>query len=325
MNHAVNEIQVADMLRIACYVRMSAVGKPDCHTCFRKLPRRSYITFILNKPNINILFYFFPIFPGEFNELLRYGEERIKQYFGTMYPNIAGSLEDDIQLLFETLRDHLRGRPTNIPLAVEIFFNELFALLYQDKISPSRESGRQDGLNTRCIAGQQRTIRPFGDFPQEIGIRLYKSVELARLLLTSLNLGVEVLNSTHHMRLGKKCSKGLLEMRYCATCQGLTTVKPCQSYCVNVMKGCLANFVDIDARWNEYVTSVINLVRWSMAVDYDLQLAIHSLDAKVIEAIGVARDDATRIVTEASIDLLAMSLDRETIRNEEQGSYLFTM
>ncbi len=236
------------------------------------------------------------IFAGEYSELLRYGEERLKQYFGMMFPNIAAFLEDDIQLLFETLRDHLRGRPANVPLAVEHFFDELFALLYQDQMNPRNR--RVDGFGSRCIAGQQRTIRPFGNAPQELGTKLYQSVELARLLLTSLHLGVEVLNSTHHMQVGKKCGRALLEMRYCGMCQGFTNVKPCKNYCVNVMKGCLANFVDIDPHWNEYVTSVINLVRWSMAGDYDLQLAIGSLDANIIAAITTATDDSERIIQE---------------------------
>ncbi|XP_072032858.1 glypican-5-like [Amphiura filiformis] len=186
-------------------------------------------------------------FHGEYSELLRYGEERIKQYFGTMFSNFAGFLEDDIQQLFDTLRDHLRGRPANVPLSVELFFNELFALLYQDQINPRNR--RVSGFSSRCIAGQQQTIRPFGNAPLEMGNKLYQSVELARLLLNSLHLGVEVLNSTHHMQVGKKCGRALLEMSYCGTCLGYTTVKPCNSYCINVMKGCLANFVDIDPHW----------------------------------------------------------------------------
>ena len=75
------------------------------------------------------------------------------------------------------------------------------------------------------------------------------------------------------------------------------------------MKGCLANFVEIDPDWNEYVTSVINLVRWSMAGDYDLQLAVYSLNEKISDAIVMAKNDSERIIQQVT-DWLSWLINR---------------
>ncbi|KAJ1077191.1 hypothetical protein K5549_005361 [Capra hircus] len=42
-------------------------------------------------------------------------------------------------------------------------------------------------------------------------------------------------------------------MLYCAYCRGLPTVRPCNNYCLNVMKGCLANQADLDTEWNLFI------------------------------------------------------------------------
>ncbi|ELK25802.1 Glypican-6 [Myotis davidii] len=42
-------------------------------------------------------------------------------------------------------------------------------------------------------------------------------------------------------------------MLYCPYCRGLPTVRPCNNYCLNVMKGCLANQADLDTEWNLFI------------------------------------------------------------------------
>lgn len=49
------------------------------------------------------------------------------------------------------------------------------------------------------------------------------------------------------------CIRALTKMLYCPFCQGMPAVKPCKNYCLNVMKGCLANQADLDPEWNLYI------------------------------------------------------------------------
>lgn len=49
------------------------------------------------------------------------------------------------------------------------------------------------------------------------------------------------------------CIRALTRMLYCPFCRGMPAVKPCKNYCLNVMKGCLANQADLDPEWNLYI------------------------------------------------------------------------
>lgn len=49
------------------------------------------------------------------------------------------------------------------------------------------------------------------------------------------------------------CIRALTKMVYCPFCQGMPAVKACKNYCLNVMKGCLANQADLDPEWNLYI------------------------------------------------------------------------
>ncbi|KPP66825.1 hypothetical protein Z043_114636 [Scleropages formosus] len=49
------------------------------------------------------------------------------------------------------------------------------------------------------------------------------------------------------------CVRALTRMLYCPYCRGLPNTKPCGNYCLNVMKGCLANQADLDPEWNLFI------------------------------------------------------------------------
>lgn len=49
------------------------------------------------------------------------------------------------------------------------------------------------------------------------------------------------------------CIRALTKMMYCPFCQGMPAVKACKNFCLNVMKGCLANQADLDPEWNLYI------------------------------------------------------------------------
>lgn len=57
------------------------------------------------------------------------------------------------------------------------------------------------------------------------------------------------------------CIRALTKMLYCPFCQGMPAVKPCKNYCLNVMKGCLANQADLDPEWNQYIGKSFQALR----------------------------------------------------------------
>ncbi len=44
-----------------------------------------------------------------------------------------------------------------------------------------------------------------------------------------------------------------MKMLYCPYCTGQVALKPCMNYCLNVMRGCLANQADLDTEWNNFL------------------------------------------------------------------------
>lgn len=49
------------------------------------------------------------------------------------------------------------------------------------------------------------------------------------------------------------CVRAAMKMLYCPYCSGQVALKPCQNYCLNVLRGCLANQADLDTEWNNFL------------------------------------------------------------------------
>ena len=61
------------------------------------------------------------------------------------------------------------------------------------------------------------------------------------------------------MKPTQSCQDGLMKMLYCPYCRGLTDVAPCNNFCMNIMKGCLAQQSELNSQWNAY-TSKYNML-----------------------------------------------------------------
>lgn len=68
------------------------------------------------------------------------------------------------------------------------------------------------------------------------------------------------------------CVRAAMKMLYCPYCSGQVALKPCQNYCLNVMRGCLANQADLDTEWNNF------LGKWS-AEKKEIVMSCHRSDA----------------------------------------------
>ncbi|NP_001138966.1 glypican-5 precursor [Strongylocentrotus purpuratus] len=253
-------------------------------------------------------------FRTEFEDLLQYGKERIQQHFRTLYTSIAIHMNSPIEDLFGSLMDYLHGMDVNVEHAVSRFFDTLFPHIYTSHINS--KVTRLDSRYRDCLSNQASVIMPFGFAHRDLARILEKSLKVARMFLGTVNLGLEVLNSTENMPLTRRCTRALMQMRYCGQCQSLVGVPACQGFCFNVMKGCLANFMDLDLYWREYVAVVVDLVRVSMTAEYDLHSAMYTLDQKVMAAITRAIEDKDSIMQAAMITCGPPPLSRPSPYND---------
>lgn len=110
----------------------------------------------------------------------------------------------------------------------------------------------------------------------------------------SKKVGCFDLLTTHYQNLHKECSRALVRMHYCSHCRGLTLIRPCSGYCLNVMRGCLASLSELHNPWRQYVTVLQDLTH-IVAGAHNLELALLGIRGQVEEAILYAQLHGPRL------------------------------
>ncbi|KAM8805014.1 glypican-5-like [Eudromia elegans] len=221
-------------------------------------------------------------FQEAFESLLRFAENRTSSLFEAVYRPMAKEAAEPVKELFTDLSLYILGAETTVESAVLRFFDSLFPLVYSRLINPGITDLSEDYME--CLRLTRQDVNPFGRYSQALVTELSKSLWASRMLSRALSLGTEVINTTEHAALSKECSRALVRMQYCPHCQGLTLIRPCAGYCLNVMRGCLASVSELDAPWREYI-STLEYLAGEAAAAHDLEAALAGIRTAVNEAI----------------------------------------
>lgn len=73
--------------------------------------------------------------------------------------------------------------------------------------------------------------------------------------------------------LSHECTRAIMKLMYCPHCRGMSSVKPCSNYCLNVVKGCLANQADLNTEW-KYLMGKMAFLSCSSAAAFELPEAV---------------------------------------------------
>ncbi|XP_004577691.3 glypican-5 [Ochotona princeps] len=187
-----------------------------------------------------------------------------------------------VQEFFTDVGLYVFGVDVNLEEFVNRFFDSLFPLVYNHLINPDVTDSSLE--YSECIRMACREVSPFGNIPKRVMGQMGRSLLPSRTFLQALNLGIEVINTTDHLRFSKECSKALLKMQYCPHCQGLTVSKPCMGYCLNVVRGCLANMAELNPHWHAYIRSLEELSD-AMRGAYDIEHVLLNFHLLVNDAI----------------------------------------
>ncbi|XP_034638362.1 glypican-5-like isoform X2 [Trachemys scripta elegans] len=261
-------------------------------TCCTKKMEESYQTAVRRERTHNIQALNFELkymivghitaFQEAFESLLRFAENHTTSLFESAYRTMAKEATEPVKELFTDLSLYILGAETTVENAVLRFFDSLFPLVYSRLINPGIIDLSEE--YTECLRLTRQDINPFGRYSKEVVTELSKSLWASRMLNQALNMGIEVINTTEHAALTKECSKALVKMQYCPHCQGLTLIRPCVGYCLNVMRGCLASVSELDTQWREYISTLEYLTN-EMAGSHDLELALLGIRNSINEAI----------------------------------------
>ncbi|KAM4895426.1 glypican-5-like [Sylvia borin] len=221
-------------------------------------------------------------FQEAFESLLRFAENRTSSLFETAYRPMAKEAAEPVKELFTDISLYILGAETTVESAVLRFFDSLFPLVYSRLINPGITDLSED--YTECLRLTRQDINPFGHYSKSMVTELSKSLWASRLLSQALSLGIEVINTTEHAAVSKECSRALVKMQYCPHCQGLTLIRPCVGYCLNVMRGCLASVSELDVQWREFISTLEYLAN-EMAASQGLEVALSGIWSSINEAI----------------------------------------
>ncbi|XP_041697852.2 glypican-5 isoform X2 [Coregonus clupeaformis] len=224
-------------------------------------------------------------FQDTFQYLLSFSQGHLSSLLEDTYSPLSREALPHVNSLFSSLSLYIRGHNLSLEAAVDRFHDNLFPLVYGRLVNPGVGiEGGLSGERGECLRATRQDVNPFGPHPETLAQELGRTLGAGRALSLALAEGTEVMNATEHVSFTKECLRGLTKMQYCSHCRGLTLIKPCVGYCLNVMRGCLASVAELDGPWRRYVAALEELTN-AVAGQHSLELALLGVRGHVNEAI----------------------------------------
>uniref|UniRef100_A0A8C2WSB4 Glypican 5c n=1 Tax=Cyclopterus lumpus TaxID=8103 RepID=A0A8C2WSB4_CYCLU len=237
----------------------------------------------------------FALLADMFQYLLSFSQGHLSSLLEGTYSSLSRQALPHVNQLFSSLSLYLRGANVSVEASIHQFFNNLFPLVYTRLINPGLEGNMMMGSEMDdCLRMIRQDVNPFGPHPAVMAQELEGALGAGRQLGLALEEGLEVMNATEHVSMSKECVKGLVKMVYCSHCRGLTLIKPCVGYCLNVMRGCLASVSELDQPWRRY-SSLLEQLTHAMAGHHSLELALLGVRGHVNEALLYAHLTGVRL------------------------------
>lgn len=233
-----------------------------------------------------------------FQYLLSFSQGHLSSLLDRTYSSLSRRALPHVNQLFSSLSLYLRGANISVEASVHQFFNNLFPLAYTALINPGMDGGGDIG---DCLRMIRQDVNPFGPHPVVMAQELAGALEAGRQLGLAMDEGLLVMNATKHVSLSKECMRGLVKMVYCSHCRGLTLIKPCSGYCLNVMRGCLASVSELDQPWRRYV-GLLEQLTHAIAGHHSLELALLGVRGHVNEALLYAQLHGPIVTATVSTD-----------------------
>ncbi|TSP25416.1 Glypican-3 [Bagarius yarrelli] len=184
-----------------------------------------------------------------FDMVLRLGRNSTLTLLREEFPGLGSGANNAATQLFLEMSLYILGSDANVDDMVTSFFSRLFPLAYRRLLG----NGAAAGISDECMHRIWREVSAFGSYPKLMMTRLSRSLLATRLFLQALNLGIEVVNTTQHLKAGRECGRALLRLWYCPLCQGLMEARPCKAMCLVTMSTCLGGAAEVQPHWRTYV------------------------------------------------------------------------
>uniref|UniRef100_A0A8C8HL07 Glypican 6b n=1 Tax=Oncorhynchus tshawytscha TaxID=74940 RepID=A0A8C8HL07_ONCTS len=225
-----------------------------------------------------------------FLELLENTEKSLNEMFVRTYGKPYMQNSEVFQNLFAELKRYYTGGNVNLEEMLNDFWSRLLERMFT--LLNSQYVITEDYLE--CISKYTDQLKPFGDVPKKLKAQVTRAFIVARTFVQGLSVGREVASRVSKVSSTPACIRALTKMMYCPYCQAMPSVKPCNNYCLNVMKGCLANQADLDPEWNQYIDAML-LVAQRLEGPFNIESVMEPIDVKISEAIMNMQDNSVQL------------------------------
>ena len=196
---------------------------------------------------------------------------------------MAQDAKPHIRTLFDEVQTSVASKDLHVQNSTIKFFRNFYPVVYRytvvKKILPGEYSD--------CLKNKLSVIMPFKDVPQKMTIFLIKKLLPVQQFLRSLQTIGNVLDVLDNVELSAECKFSLVKMSYCSLCDGLSNVKPCPQYCLNVVSSCLDPYTEIEYKWSSFIRHLDNF-RDLLAKSLDASSMFSRLQQLLSESISHA-------------------------------------
>ncbi|XP_053732674.1 glypican-6-like isoform X1 [Synchiropus splendidus] len=225
-----------------------------------------------------------------FRELLENTERSLNEMFVRTYGKPYMQNSEVFENLFAELKRYYTGGNVNLEEMLNDFWTRLLERMFT--LLNSQYVITEDYLE--CISKYMDQLKPFGDVPKKLKAQVTRAFIAARTFVQGLSVGREVAQRVSKVNSTPSCMRALTKLLYCPLCQAMPALKPCRNYCLNVMKGCLANQADLDLEWNQYIDAML-LVAQRLEGPFNIESVMDPIDVKISEAIMNMQDNSGEV------------------------------
>ncbi|XP_051761693.1 glypican-6b isoform X1 [Ctenopharyngodon idella] len=229
-------------------------------------------------------------FDDFFLELLENTERSLNEMFLRTYGKPYLQNAEVFQGLFSELKRYYTGGNVNLEEMLNDFWTRLLERMFQ--LLNSQYLITEDYLE--CISKYMEQLKPFGDVPKKLKSQVTRAFIAARTFVQGLAVGRDVANRVSEVSMSPACVGSFTRMLYCSQCRGLSTLKPCSGYCLDVMKGCVADQADLDPEWSRYIDAML-LVMERLEGPFNIESVMEPIDVKISEAIMNMQENSMQL------------------------------
>uniref|UniRef100_A0A182SJR9 Glypican n=1 Tax=Anopheles maculatus TaxID=74869 RepID=A0A182SJR9_9DIPT len=198
-----------------------------------------------------------------------------KRTYGTIYEQNSYVFAD----LFAELERYYAHGKVDLSETMDHFFN----ILFQKMFTVLNAQYTFDNKYLGCVSEHMKELKPFGDVPDKLSVQIKRSFVATRTYAQALASAADAARNMINVRLSAECTAALTRMSTCNVCAGQTK-KPCEAYCVNVMKGCFPSFEEVSIEWDTFVAKMERISERLLG-PFNIVMVVQPIDIKISEAI----------------------------------------